>query len=102
MNREYASLLAQVVPVIAIAVGLEIRAITARIRSAGGEAAVSDWVHTLLLYLCMTLLVLGVVEIRALAVVGGGFSPNRGLGCSLWRSSWLFWRQHSTLLARGH
>ncbi|MFI5712926.1 hypothetical protein [Kribbella sp. NPDC051620] len=72
MSREYASLLAQVVPVIAIALGIEIRAIIARIRDIGREN-VPTWRLSTLVYLGFTLLVLGIVEICALAVVAGDF-----------------------------
>ncbi|MCM0675089.1 hypothetical protein NCC78_10360 [Micromonospora phytophila] len=68
MPVNYAELLAQVVPVVAIALGLEIRSMADRIR-ATGDASV--WRRGLLLNLSVALLVLTFVEMKALAVVAG-------------------------------
>jgi hypothetical protein len=70
VTRDYAALLAQVVPVVALALGFEIRSMAERIRTTD-EKPVPPWRRSLLLYLCTTLLVLAFVEVRALAVVAG-------------------------------
>ncbi|MEV4660216.1 hypothetical protein [Micromonospora sp. NPDC049301] len=69
MTRDYAALLAQVIPVVALALGLEIRSMASRIRAA--KKPVRNWRGMLLIYMCVALFVLACAEIRVLAVVAG-------------------------------
>lgn len=73
VNANYAGLLAQVVPVIAIALGIEMRSLAARIRETGNPAQASTWQRSTLLTLSITLLMLACIEVKALSVVAG---PN--------------------------
>ncbi|MFF5054016.1 hypothetical protein ACFY1S_12625 [Micromonospora sp. NPDC000663] len=70
MSREYAELLAQVIPVVALALGFEIRSLAKRIRESGSKP-VPNWQRNLLFQLCIILVVLALGEMRALSVVAG-------------------------------
>lgn len=70
VDRDYAALLAQVVPVVALALGFEIRSMARRLRVMDGRP-VAAWRRSVLLYLCTILIVLAFAEIRALAIVAG-------------------------------
>src|SRR4051812_42414775 len=76
MKSDYAALLAQVVPVVAIALGLEIRSLAGRVRAAEPKRP-PDMRRIVLVLLVSNVFVLACVEVRALAVASGdGFSRD--------------------------
>jgi len=73
VSKEYATLLAQVIPVLALALGLEIRAIVGRMKQSvdAGEPIRPFRSGALLGALGVILAFLGGIEIQALSIVAG-------------------------------
>ncbi|MEQ4724541.1 hypothetical protein [Nonomuraea sp. B19D2] len=105
MPKEYAALLAQVIPVLALAVGLELRSLTARYVLTGHELLStleeSDRIPRIMtqrmaetqgqlmlgitiLFLSLTQVVFAVAELKSLETVAGAATPLRnGVGIAL-------------------